>query len=225
MPQPKPIACGPPSPGPPEQRVVENAPAAVQAQRVLPDGRGAASGLLVVVLEHLHAQVSVGGTALCILHPARGLDTQYSGLYVPRSDATSPALPLRFALLLAHVPYPHPACPTLDRARPLPSSRMERVSTPTMVDLPLSTLPMMATRTSSGPCGPGRCRSSTSAVQQSTAGGGARGGGGGRVTLGRGSSARLAKAACCGCKALLPVNTCGRARRVMGPTGRERQPL
>ncbi len=36
---------------------------------------------------------------------------------------------------------------TLERARPRPSSSMDRVSTPTMVLLPESTLPMMATRT------------------------------------------------------------------------------
>jgi len=45
----------------------------------------------------------------------------------------------------------HPRAPltlnTLARARPRPSSRMERVSTPTSVDLPLSTLPITATRT------------------------------------------------------------------------------
>jgi hypothetical protein len=42
---------------------------------------------------------------------------------------------------------------------------MERVSTPTSVDLPLSTLPMTATRTSSGDTpSPGRRRTSTSHV-------------------------------------------------------------
>ena len=44
---------------------------------------------------------------------------------------------------------------TLERARPRPSSSMDRVSTPTMVLLPESTFPMMATRTSMGlsvPC-------------------------------------------------------------------------
>ena len=37
---------------------------------------------------------------------------------------------------------------TFERARPRPSSSMPRVSTPTSVLLPLSTLPMTATRTS-----------------------------------------------------------------------------
>jgi hypothetical protein len=41
---------------PPEHCVVEDAAAAVQAQRVLPDGRRPPRGLLVVVLEHLAAR-------------------------------------------------------------------------------------------------------------------------------------------------------------------------
>lgn len=43
-----------------------------------------------------------------------------------------------------------PCLNTFERAKPRPSSSTERVSTPTMVDLPESTLPMTATRTSSG---------------------------------------------------------------------------
>lgn len=46
----------------PELRVIEHAAARVQAQRVLPDGRRAARGLLVVVLEHL----GVGGARWCV---------------------------------------------------------------------------------------------------------------------------------------------------------------
>ncbi len=60
---------------------------------------------------------------------------------------------------------PPPAPPTFERAKPRPSSSMDRVSTPTMVDLPLSTLPMMATRTSMGGFTLGRRRTATSAVK------------------------------------------------------------
>jgi hypothetical protein len=46
---------------------------------------------------------------------------------------------------------------------------MLRVSTPTSVDLPLSTLPMMATRTSMGDTpSPARRRTNTSAVWEAT---------------------------------------------------------
>ena len=41
-----------------------------------------------------------------------------------------------------------PCLNTLDRAKPRPSSRMDLVSTPTMVDLPESTFPITATRIS-----------------------------------------------------------------------------
>lgn len=58
---------------------------------------------------------------------------------------------------------------TLARARPRPSSSMLRVSTPTSVLLPLSTLPITASRTSMGGWLRGRRRTSTSAMQPPTA--------------------------------------------------------
>mmetsp|Transcript_28263 Transcript_28263/g.83677 ORF Transcript_28263/g.83677 Transcript_28263/m.83677 type:complete len:260 (-) Transcript_28263:455-1234(-) len=66
---------------------------------------------------------------------------------------------------------------TLERARPRPSSSIERVRTPTMVDLPLSTFPMTATRTSGGGGSPlatgASLRTSTSAAKPGSAPGAA----------------------------------------------------
>ena len=81
-------------------------------------------------------------------------DTAFAGLLcceLCRCPASSLGHTQRLCCPMEDVRPVASSCPclnTLERAKPRPSSRMDRVRTPTMVDLPESTLPMTATRIS-----------------------------------------------------------------------------